>query len=147
MHIVIVELNAHHPGHYSQEIESYCNHLQKHNVKVDVLTPYGFKEPWQETEKCKVYNLLESEFMQNKLIQYIDYTYYDFQFSFYQRAQIFIRSISEKPIIHIWDYKSILPLWYYFKNLNSYNIICNLKTVYRAHKSILGLKIIGQIQE
>ena len=146
MHLIIIEPNAHNPGHYTEELFQFCKHIIKYFEKISVITPFGFKEEWDDISNCEVFKLLNDPISNNSYLERSFHLLYGYQWEFFRCARRFINSLHfREAIVHVWDYKSFFPVWFFLNNCK-YQLIINLKTVHREQVAFGGSKFIGNIQ-
>ena len=147
MKIVIVEPLAHRAGHYTQELYSYCRCLAPFVDRVDVLTPFGFKEEWGPLDSCSVHKLLVDSKTGVALFETLTPPGYRVQWQFYKKAAQQIKKL-RPDIVHLWGYKSTLPLWSFLRRRkNDPRTVATLKAVKRLHSPILHSALLGLLQE
>ena len=146
MHLIIIEPNAHNSGHYTEELFQFCKHIIKYFEKISVITPFGFKEEWDDISNCEVFKLLNDPISNNSYLERSFHLLYGYQWEFFRCARRFINSLHfREAIVHVWDYKSFFPVWFFLNNCK-YQLIINLKTVHREQVAFGGSKFIGNIQ-
>ncbi len=146
MNLIILEIKAHEAGHYTYELNQFCKHVEFLFNSIYILTPFGFKDKWEEVKNCKIINLCNENSKTNNFSIKIVGKLYGYQWEFYKYACKFISDFSFKEnIIHIWDVISIFPLWYFLSKIKNLKIL-NLKSVYREQTAILGSNKLGKIQ-
>jgi glycosyltransferase involved in cell wall biosynthesis len=146
MNLIIVEVKAHNAGHYTQEINQFCKNIQSNFDNIFILTPYGFRDEWDVVNNCRVESLCQINRNDRALLSVILGKLYDYQWEFYKRAHNYISELlNDEYIIHVWDYTSIFPLWYFFRRFKKKKIL-NLKAVNRYRINLFGIKNLGKIQ-
>ena len=121
--IVIVEINAHLAGHFTKEINEYASQLSGYVEEIVILTPYGFKDTWDSVDHCRVVNLLQARLEECRKLSSRTY---DIQFLFYKYVKEYLKK-ENYNIVHFWDYRSIFPIWVYFRSFHSSKKIISLK--------------------
>ncbi len=143
--LIIVEMNAHESGHFTNEISQFCQYAADFCSTITILTPFGFKENLKFFENTKVVELCKLENHQKKT-NFVLQKLYGIQWNFFNLVRDYIEKMDNKSaIIHIWDLKSSFPIWYHLRRISNKKIL-NLKACFREHHSIFGIKSLGLIQ-
>lgn len=147
MKIVIVEPLAHRAGHYTQELYSFCHCLAPYVDRVDVLTPFGFKEEWDTIGSCFVHKLLVHSITGVARFDSTSAPVYRVQWLFNKSAALSIKRL-RPDVVHLWGYKSTFPVWSFLRRgkINAM-VVMTLKAVKRLHPPILHLKLLASLQE
>lgn len=146
MHLVLIEPKAHNPGHYTEELFQFCKHVIKYFDSIVVLTPFGFREEWDEIVNCKVYILCSKLAKDKNNLERNFNPIYGSQWQFFKLVKKFLKNWAfTDTIVHVWDFKSVFPLWFFVNN-SKYTLIINLKAVYKVQEAFLGSKFIGNMQ-
>ncbi|MHB8580992.1 MAG: glycosyltransferase [Ignavibacteriaceae bacterium] len=146
MNLIIIEYKAHYAGHYTQELNQFCRHINEYFPEIIVLTPFGFKDEWSEIKNCKVEKLCHENEKGNPHRSVFLFRIYNYQWEFYKKVFKYVGVLpNNENIIHIWDITSIFPIWYFFRKIKNRKIL-NLKSVYRERVPLFGMKSLGKIQ-
>ena len=146
MTLFIIEVKAHNPGHYTRELNQFAKYISNDFDSIFILTPFGFRDRWEEIKNCEIKMLCSKNNDLNKHPFDILSKLYNYQWEFYKNTVKYLSSFQNNTyIIHIWDFISVFPVWYFFRKVKV-NKILNLKAIYREQNSLLGIKILGNIQ-
>jgi len=133
--LCIIELSALNAGHYSHELQSFANFVSDNFTKIIIFTPFGFREYFNLNQNIQIISIYKKSHSLNFFVQ----------FYFYLKALKLIRD--KNCIIHVWGYRSVLPLFIaqYFSK-SKINFI-TLKAIDRERVSIFRIKILGVFQQ
>jgi glycosyltransferase involved in cell wall biosynthesis len=146
MALIIIEYKANYAGHYTQELNQFCRHINEYFPEIIVLTPFGFKDEWNEIKNCKVEKLCYENEKDIPHLSGFFFKIYKYQWEFYKKVFKYVGVLpNNENIIHIWDITSIFPIWYFFRKIKNRKIL-NLKSVYRERVPLFGMKSLGKIQ-
>lgn len=146
MNLIIIEVKAHNSGHYTQELNQFCKYIQNYFARIVILTPFGFKDKWNKIKNCEVEKLCQDDKIKSNLPERILFKLYNYQWMFYKKCFAYINVLQmDEYIIHIWDFTSVFPVWYFFRRIKKIKVL-NLKAVFRERTYILGSKKVGKIQ-
>jgi len=130
MKVVLIEPNAHLPGHFSAEISAFASTLRQH-ADILLLTPFGLHESSHSNGAIEAEALLHSKTRKQKYS-----ATYGFQTAFYREAAARTANLSP-DITHVYGYESVFPLWSNLRSAQlSSTVVMTLKTVLRPQSDI-----------
>ncbi len=139
MNILIVEYNAHTPGHYSKEIFDFTNYLKSFVNNITIATPFGFYEKLAFDKKIKIKNLLYEQTEPDR--------FYEYQIQFYKEVKGLVKK-EKYDIVHIWGYKSVFPMYFYFTKIRKKCcVVVNIKNLFRDRTGFFKGNFLGKVQQ